>query len=548
MQKKVIIFGVISVVLLGIIYASSASTSSQVISQSPTQVVSTTGPEAKEIEKLGLEEFNPINDIKKSTISADDTKMYTEISDAIKIGGDLTDKTKVKAALDALNPLISKYPEYADPYLMRVIFSLILGDSNYDSLSADLESALKYRQSQTYPSSFDSDAPIYLLKAKVDALSGNNDAELNDFQRAVELDPSSDFKSDFFQTGATKPGENSNLSAPTLSDFNRLVQLYPNDYRTYLFRGLFYASFTNFDEQYYTQAFNDFQQALNLNPHSAEVNYLLGQLYVQTTYLTKKAAGDVSDITGQGGGFRDQQKTIALRYFNESIASDSAYKYAYAGAAEVNLDLKNYADAIQDYSTENTLHPNNAAAYNDKALTEIAIDQFSQGIVDLKKALEIRDANPKYGPNGIMGYDTYQNLGDAYVKAGDFASATSSYSRAIGIKFASQVFLMNVDKIRAIYPEFQNISDQDLLEGLRQKYFPDMTSTNFNSQIVNNKGFNDFILSDLYVARGDAYKKADDGYNAAKEYARAMHNDPTYILNQDQQSIYENPNFTAYQH
>ena len=51
----------------------------------------------------------------------------------------------------------------------------------------------------------------------------------------------------------------------------------------------------------------------------------------------------------------------------------------------------------------------------------------------------------------------------------------------------------------------------------------------------------------LYVARGDAYLKSGDGHKASTEYARAIHNYPQYQLKPDEQSVYDNPNFTPYQ-
>jgi hypothetical protein len=53
-----------------------------------------------------------------------------------------------------------------------------------------------------------------------------------------------------------------------------------------------------------------------------------------------------------------------------------------------------------------------------------------------------------------------------------------------------------------MYPELSNISDQDLLEGLRQKYFPNMSAVDFSGQYQKNKEFSDFVLANLYVSRG----------------------------------------------
>jgi len=78
---------------------------------------------------------------------------------------------------------------------------------------------------------------------------------------------------------------------------------------------------------------------------------------------------------------------------------------------------------------------------------------------------------------------------------------------------------MSIPQIRAMYPEFKDISDHDLLEGLREKYFPNMRSEDFVGQYQkNNKPFEDFVLAGLYVDRGGAYLKAGDFKKAAGEH------------------------------
>ena len=90
---------------------------------------------------------------------------------------------------------------------------------------------------------------------------------------------------------------------------------------------------------------------------------------------------------------------------------------------------------------------------------------------------------------------------------------------------------MNVAQIRGIYPEFNNISDKDLIEGFRQKYNPNISSADFAAQIAkNSKPFEDSILAGLYVNRGDAYWSQNNFKRAVTEYARVAHEDSTYNL------------------
>jgi hypothetical protein len=90
---------------------------------------------------------------------------------------------------------------------------------------------------------------------------------------------------------------------------------------------------------------------------------------------------------------------------------------------------------------------------------------------------------------------------------------------------------MTLAQIRSIYPELSDISDQDLLEGLRLKYNPSISSKDFADQYVKNiKPFEDFIIAGLYGSRGDAYLNKGNYKKAAIDYARAKHDDSTYAL------------------
>jgi hypothetical protein len=97
---------------------------------------------------------------------------------------------------------------------------------------------------------------------------------------------------------------------------------------------------------------------------------------------------------------------------------------------------------------------------------------------------------------------------------------------------------MSVPQIRTLYPEFSSLSDQDLIEGLRQKYFSNMSSldfvSNYQHDIINKneekKPYKDFVLGDLYTSRGDTYLLSGNFKNAAKDYSRAIYEDSTFIL------------------
>jgi tetratricopeptide (TPR) repeat protein len=341
---------------------------------------------------------------------------------------------------------------------------------------------------------------MHSLRAKVDILSGNYQQAVNDLETAIKTDPGD--INEVFNTGSPKPEDDSNPTALQKKDLDLLVTKYPDDYRTHIFRGLFYSFFTTFDEKYYALANKALKDALKINPQSPLVNYLLGKVAQKAAFWTKAAWSDVSNLTGAKGGYREQVNEIALNYFKEATRLDPTFEDAYVQIAQSLYSLKRYSEAIPYYDKVIELQSENAGAYNDRALAKTYINNYYDAITDFSKAIELKKSKPRM----YLGLDnTYENRAAAYVKVMNYDSAIQDYSRAIGLKFASQVFLMSIPQIRTLYPEFNDISDQDLLEGLRQKYFSNMSSAdflgNYQHDIIKKheekKPFKDFVLGDL---------------------------------------------------
>jgi tetratricopeptide (TPR) repeat protein len=91
------------------------------------------------------------------------------------------------------------------------------------------------------------------------------------------------------------------------------------------------------------------KHALEINPQSALVNYLLGNIARKATFWSKAAWSDVSHLTGAKGGFREQVNEIALNYFKEAVRLDQNFGDAYAQIAASLYSLKRYTEAIPYY-------------------------------------------------------------------------------------------------------------------------------------------------------------------------------------------------------
>src|SRR5262249_33345217 len=155
---------------------------------------------------------------------------------------------------------------------------------------------------------------------------------MSDLESGVKINPSS--PNEVFNNGGVKPEDDENPTAIQRKDLDLLVATYPQDYRAYIFRGLFYASFTTYDEKYYSPAFADLNHALDMSPKSALAHYFLGRITQKMTFWTQAAARDISDQTGAHGGFKEKTHEKALQYFLMAAKLDPNFAPAYADAAE----------------------------------------------------------------------------------------------------------------------------------------------------------------------------------------------------------------------
>ncbi|MGC2420247.1 MAG: tetratricopeptide repeat protein [Candidatus Acidiferrales bacterium] len=469
------------------------------------------------IESKGLPEFDPENN-KSYDVSSQDEKIFEAMTPIITLIGNKKDAAKDSEAMTGLSSIIRKYPEYSDAYFLRATVSIAGGGSDYQEALSDIDAAIRLRSSAKYKKVYDSPAEMYAFRAKVDMLADNDQQAMKDMEVAVESDPSTNP----FNSGGVKPEEDADPTALQKKDFDSLAAQYPNDYRVYMFRGLFYTAFTTYDEQYYAPALNDLEHAQNLNPNSAYVDYFLGTVYQKEGFWTKAAWADIS----ASGGYKDKANAVALQYFDAAVKLDPRFTEALAQVAESLFSLRQYAEAIPYYDKVIELDPNRAGAYNDRGLAKTYTNDYYGAISDFSQTITLEGEKALSPPD-----NTFENRADAYMKVNDYGSAAADYSRAIGSNFASQLFLMSLPQIRAIYPEFKGISDEDLLEGLRQKYYPNMKPSDFVSQYQKNRSpFEDFILAGLYDKRGTSYLNAGDFRRASIEYARALSDDHTYSL------------------
>jgi hypothetical protein len=83
---------------------------------------------------------------------------------------------------------------------------------------------------------------------------------------AIRRDPKR--ASEFTNSGAAKPEKTGSICVWTSSDMDAITQRFPADYRSYMFRGLYFSKFAPIDDGSFKPAMESFEKAIQLKPKS----------------------------------------------------------------------------------------------------------------------------------------------------------------------------------------------------------------------------------------------------------------------------------------
>ncbi|GAX40431.1 TPR repeat-containing protein [Tolypothrix sp. NIES-4075] len=201
-----------------------------------------------------------------------------------------------------------------------------------------------------------------------------------------------------------------------------------------------------FEKREYEAAIDNYNAALKLNPHDAEIYYKRG---LARYYLV------------------DDEK--AIQDYNQAIKINPKYAKAYSKLGLARYELGDYEQAIADYTQAIEINPYDAVAYRNRADARFHIGDNQGAIEDYNQAIKI---NPDYGryeqrvidifnqsreisfhdevagngcseledltqaikinPNDA---DAYYNRGNARFDLGDRAGAIEDYTQAIKINY-----------------------------------------------------------------------------------------------------------------
>jgi tetratricopeptide (TPR) repeat protein len=424
------------------------------------------------------------------------------LGDAMQRGGNERDTAALVPALDRI---IAKYPDYSDGYVMRL--GSLCDSSDRAAILSNINNALKYVSS----SRVDSLGSLLSMRAKVEHTNGADSAAMEDLDKAIHADLAD--ATQFVNSGATAPEKSASACTWTLPEMNTLVQRFPNDYRAYLFRGLYYGFFVQWDQDSLKPAIENLRKAGEVNTSSALAHFFSAHILKRAFSIKRLGMSDAE---------RDGLNHSLLNELTAALTLDPNLLPALSDRAEVYFELKQPQKAIPDYDKVLSLNPTDAGAYNDRALAKMQLGLMYDAISDFDKAIKNKKRR-------LQETSSYENRADAYLKTQQWDLAIRDLTSAISLQIGGVMLLSDVKQFRALYPEYKTASDEIVARKLNQTFYPNMKYEDFSKGFLHNNGsWASTVIPDLYMKRSDAYLKAGSWHKAAVEFRRAVDGFPSY--------------------
>uniref|UniRef100_A0A7V3RID8 Tetratricopeptide repeat protein n=1 Tax=candidate division WOR-3 bacterium TaxID=2052148 RepID=A0A7V3RID8_UNCW3 len=220
-------------------------------------------------------------------------------------------------------------------------------------------------------------------------LLGQYDKALNDFNQAIEFNPSLELA--YFNRG--KVYERLMMLDKAIADFTNALKIQPNLAIGYVDRGAAYCRIGEYDK-----AYNDLSYALKLDSKLGDAYYNLGVLY-----------------------FNLKNYNLALEQYRKALSIDPYLTVAYLGLGDIYFIYGDFGRAIENYTKAIAQDPYNVDAYYNRAVTYTRVGDLNNALLDYNQVLKIKPDFPL----------AYNNRGNIYLDFDEIERAIQDYNRAI---------------------------------------------------------------------------------------------------------------------
>jgi tetratricopeptide (TPR) repeat protein len=213
--------------------------------------------------------------------------------------------------LPALDRILAKYPDFADGYVFRI--GALCESNDRRRAISDINNAPKFMDNSR--SIKDTLGALLSMRAKLAYADGDYAGAIDGLDKAIRADLKN--PTQFTNSAAVKPEKTASVCAWTEPDMDTLVRRFSADYRSHMFRGLYFSKFAPLDEESLKPAIESLSKAAELNPESALPQLfkavLLGNHFVFYKRLNKLGWGDAE---------RDKLDAELVGEYNKALSLD----------------------------------------------------------------------------------------------------------------------------------------------------------------------------------------------------------------------------------
>lgn len=451
----------------------------------------------------------------------------------------------IREIIDTYSKIIMLMPDWSLAYQMRMLYYSVLKE--HDKALEDINSALKYDnwniQGIMRKDIEPDDLPQLhsdLRKQKAYALLklGYPSASIDELEALIKIDPHLRLHDWFWN----------------IDDFNYLVKKFPQDYRTYLIRGIYYSdNYVSDHKKSVDLAIKDYQKAQALRPKEATSYYLLAYEYF--IYFAPDGA--------QG---EKQQKHMNLKsrqlllQAEKLTCSKAIGRSIYDLLASTYNDAGEYDQALKAYNKAIQIDPDYGDLYLDKARLYMREKKYDKALDGYGKALDSKN-KISAGMQGRQFVHVVLYLrADANYEAGRYADAVKDYTQTIDSKtkdlirdelepseFLSQEYmgrgkaLLALEKHREAIDDFTSVMKSKIHNDLAYEYRARAYAAlgNYTEALNDYNAFlkrwntsdwyKGFYPEGLYFERGNVYFKLKQYKEAIADYDFEITGNPSHF-------------------
>jgi len=293
-----------------------------------------------------------------------------------KAGGKFDPQT----TLPIYDRILASHTDWANGYSGRAAMLCERGNAaDQAAILSDITEAISYWKSGSSALSL---VDLLTLRAKIEHNLGDDAHALADIERAIATDPANAKK--VINSGAIAPEKTSNICVWNQTDANAIVARFPNDYRPYLFRGLYdsFFIFFNLDKPLGTElskeSAGDFDKAIALSQNLPIAHFIRASAIEAGIYFS---------LNNMAQGEQNEIRTQWLTDLSSALALDPKFVPARQMRGDIYQEMKRYGDAIQDFSSVIELDSKNTHALMARAESEEELGKLESAISDYDQAI-----------------------------------------------------------------------------------------------------------------------------------------------------------------